>query len=210
MIVILCSPRTGSSLVTNIVYNHGVWVGNAANAKNVKAYTSFESPELQFVLKRIWKGYKKTVDDPFGRPIRSKQEYIDQVKQCIDDIAPKQETAFKVMCEYAPLFFQFEPKFIFVARQREQAIQSMLQRASNRGYEYAAKIHDARMEYMEQVRQEHGGEWVCTDELIEGKYTSMRKALKYCGLTFRKSACEAAIDKTKWHNKRESDVKSAS
>lgn len=204
MILILAAPRTGSSLVTHIFAEHGVWIGECKGEHGFK-YKIYENLALRntviAITKRAFKerGYKRSFGDPI--PINNNDKQ--QIAAVVRDLKPVDPWCFKVAVDYAELFFQFEPKLIFVRRDPEQAIESLIEKGSRQSQrKLAEEVHTRRVNLMEKYAEEKGGVWVNTDELLEGDYSSIKQAIEYVGLKFDRKIVDRVIDPKKWHHKR--------
>lgn len=202
MILILCSPRTGSSLVTKIFADHGVWLGNISNKDNGFGHLTYENVNLNLCVKNIVKSQRVHDEWEYGTPINANAKSLAAVADIVKSINPREPWAYKVSVELAPLFFQFNPKMIFVERDEEQAAQSMVDKGSGRAKTEALDIHRKRMALMQAIQSEHGGEWVDTDELIEGNYKTIKKAVEFVGLTFDPIIVDKSVNPEQWRHKR--------
>lgn len=200
MILILCSPRTGSSLVTKIFHEHGCWIGNVRSKPNNHGYVHYENEDLRNVVKSIVN--TNTIEHVWGYPIAVKKEYKKKLDNIIDAIQPKNPWCFKVLADYGPLFFHRKPRLIYIRRDQKQAIESMAEKGRKPDKDKIAKIHHQRIKLMKSYEYELGGRWVNTDELIDGNYESIREAIEFSGLTFNPDIVESVIDQSKWHHRR--------
>ena len=201
MILILCQPRTGSSLVTKIFHDHGVWLGDFNQKPNGFGYIHFENEALRNCLKTINREYWQGKEKIFGDPITATKRHRLMVKGMVESINPKEPWAYKVSSDYYKLFLQFEPQIILVKRDEEQAILSACQKGGGRKKTEARKIYQKRMKTMKSVEREYGAKWVDTDELIAGNYMSVKEALEYCDLKYDEQLVDQCIDKKLWHKR---------
>ena len=198
MILILAAPRTGSSLVAHIFHEHGVWIGDV-KGNNGFDYKVYENLELRSavinIAKREWKGKTRV----WGKPIPANKINREVVAKVVEEIRPKEPWLYKTAVDYAGLFFQFDPQLIFIRRDPEQAIKSLVSKGKRRDKKIATEAHNRRMDLMEQYHKEKGGVWVNTDELLEGNYKTIKAAIESVGLKFDPKIVDRIIDKKKWH-----------
>ena len=211
LVLILCTPRTGSSIVSQIFWRHGCWVSKqTAKYVNQFGYTTYEDRSIRTVVKRQWTDYLKKFKHKKvnGAPIVPSKRYLDNIKVIVNRTVPKNVEfwMFKTSAQSYPLFIQFDPIFIFVDRDEDQAVQSLydksLVREQYRSKDEMRKIYRRRMDTMSNIKEEHGGEWVNTDELMSGDYNSIQRAVEYCGLEYDPELVDASLHKKKWHYKK--------
>ncbi len=211
LVLILCSPRTGSSIVSQIFWRHGCWVSKkTAKFVNRFGYTTYEDRSIRTVVKNQWHYYnkylaKQKIKKIKGAPIKPRDEYIINIKTVVDRTIPKDVDywMFKTSVETYPLFVQFDPIFVFVERDEDQATESMHEKQRVRGRvtqkSEIREIYQRRMDTMSDIKDECGGEWVNTDELMSGNYKSIQRAVEYSGLDYDPELVDASIHKKKWH-----------
>ena len=199
-ILILCSPRTGSSMVAKIFHNHGVWTGETCKVNRFN-YDSYENESLKNCVKSYWHHYSQIHGKHFGTPMEACQEYINGVNKAIANEKPTNPWLFKMFVEGYKLFLHLKPKFVLIRRDTKQAIQSMKDKNPN-NHDLISKIHNDRMNSMEYIEKTYGAAWVNTDEIIEGNYSSLNNAFDFCGLEFNSIIADNSIEKQKWHYKR--------
>ena len=60
LILIICSPHTGSSLVARIFWRHGCWLDNETSSKVSRyGYVTYESQKIKPVVNQQVKRYNK-------------------------------------------------------------------------------------------------------------------------------------------------------
>ena len=201
VILILCQPRTGSSLITKIVHEHGCWIGQIKEKPNTHDYTHYENEPLSNILKEInilfWKGKEKI----YGGLDMDGKIYRQKLKTMIDHLKPLDPWVFKCSVDYARLFYQFDPKIILIKRDEEQCILSTIEKGRRRAKTEAREIYRKRMSSMKKVEKERGAVWIDVDEVMAGEYASLKEAIEYCGLEFNQETTEKAIDPSKWHKR---------
>ena len=203
MILIVFTPRTGSSMVTKIFHNHGCILGSQSFNSSSCGYPIYEHDLIKSLTKELWRDHVKGKEFPYGNPIEQKPEYLERTREIVDLYAPElSKWVYKAGAELAPLFLQFKPKIVLIHRDKHQTIQSTLDKApDDRTYESVAKIHDRRIKYMTTLEKEYDGVWVDSDEIIAGNYDSLKKAIECCGLNYVQSSVDEAIIHDLWKNR---------
>lgn len=201
VILILCQPRTGSSLITKIFHEHGCWIGQIKLNPNSHNYMHYENEPLRNTLMdintRFWKGKEKV----YGGLNVDGQIYRQKIKSMIEFLEPKNPWVFKCLVDYARLFYQFEPKIVLIKRDEEQCILSTIDNGRKLSKTETRAIYRKRMSSMRKVEKEHGAVWVDVDEVMAGDYTSLKEALEYCGIEFNQEITEQAINPSLWHKR---------
>ena len=198
MILILCSPRTGSSIVSRIFHEHGCYIGKMDNRAE---YPAYESKELKEVARKQWLDYNKNREKDWGIPMEPTETHLANVASVMQRYP--ENTCFKTIVEFYKLFLQFEPKIILINRNEDSAVKSMAHKHGKMSKAYMngiREIHRKRMASMEQIEKDYGAKWIDTDKLIEGDYKMIRAAFRYCGMRFNKQIGESVIDPNMWNH----------
>lgn len=198
MILVLCCPRTGSSLVAKIIAMHGVYTGEIV--KNKFGYTEYENTAIKIIAKQQWKNYNKHRQKEFGVAMEPSVQHLQNVKDVVEKDIPKGEWLFKTMAELYPLFLQFNPKIILVKRNEESSVASIKDKHPKDDKEYIRGIYQNRMKLMKEIEHEHGAVWVDTDKLVQKDFTDIQNAVEYCGLEFNPEITDKAIDLKLWRH----------
>ena len=198
MILILCCPRTGSSLVAKIIALHGVYIGEIVT--NKFGYTEYENTAIKVIAKQQWINYNKFRKKEFGVAMEPSVQHLQNVKDVVEKDIPKGEWLFKTMAELYPLFLQFNPKIILVKRNEESSVASIKDKHPKDDKEYIRGIYQNRMKLMKEIEHEHGAVWVDTDKLVQKDFTDIRNAVEYCGLEFNPEITDKAIDLKLWRH----------
>lgn len=147
------------------------------------------------MAKAQWLDYNRGRKKKFGVPMEPTKKHLDNVASVVPD---NPLCMFKTAAEMAPLFYQFDPHIVLVRRNENKAVASMA--AKQKGAvdeDRIRRIHRRRMALMETL----DGTWVDTDALIAGNFTTIRKAIKACGLEYDESLVRKSIDPEKWNFK---------
>lgn len=204
LILILCSPRTGSSMVAQVFWRHGCWVDrDSIEYSNVFGYTSYENRYIKDIARRQWAEYHEGRQKVFGVAMQPAERHIEAVAAAVDSQVKGDPWLFKTSVEMYPLFLQFQPRIVLVRRNEDAAVASMAAKQAERGTvpdrgEIRA-IHRRRMDLMARIEREHGAAWVDTDEMIAGDYGAIEAAVNYCGLEYDERLVEQSIDAGKWN-----------
>lgn len=201
--LVLCSPRTGSSLVAQILWRHGCWLPEDDTGKvNQHGYTSYENQAIKEVARRQWFDYHATRTKQFGVMMQPNARHCEAVAAVVRATVPYGTWLHKTAVEFYPLFIQFDPRIVLIRRNEDTAVESMaakqrksVQRADP---DEIRAIHRRRMALMAGLEQEHGAVWVDTDALIAGEYDDIRAAVEYCGLVYDQGQVDRSIDRGKW------------
>lgn len=192
MILILCHPRTRSSLVAKIFHNHGVWFGDVPTKVNQWGYLHFENDAIKNVCREIGRNFYRK-GGSIGDPVLVGKLDRQKVANKIEDLSPKDPWGFKVGSEYYHLFEQFNPKIILVKREESGAVDSNAQK-SNGTKKEAREIYRRRMRQMKKIEKETDAHWVDTDDILSGDYTTIESAMDYCGLVYDENLTKRAIN----------------
>ena len=198
-IIILACPRSGSSMTAGLFHHHGVWSGTSrgGNENNPKGY--FEHTLLKKQLKKEWglDLFKLSINPP-----EYKEDFKDKVKIILEkDGYPNGKWLYKHSALYWRAWGDFKPKYILVRRDLDQTVQSNIDVGFHRGKwsrDELTEIMKAHHREMDIVEKEHGGCNVYTDELVQGNYTSLEKALSYAEIDFNPQMTKDFITPAYW------------
>lgn len=199
MILILCCPRTGSSLVAKIFAMHGVYAGPIVS--NKFGYTEYENTDIKQISKSQWLKYNRNRDKVFGAAMIPKKHHLEYVRNGVEPlIQGKGKWMFKTMVELYTLFLQFNPNIILIKRNEESTLDSICEKHPKDDREYIREIYLSRMRLMASIENECGAKWVDTDKLMLGNYDEIKEAVEYCGLEYDASKVREAIDPELWRH----------
>ncbi len=186
-IIILAMPRSGSSMTAGIFAHHGVWVGPYRKGDRYNAKGYYESTPFKQLL--IAHCGRLTSDGEVAQPVKGWRQIAEQ---CLKDNGyTGGPWLVKHSALYAPLWREFEDaKYVCVRRDVGAVIDSG--KRSRMGIDhYSAGAH---AQVMDNVVSELGGVNVYTDNIVNGDYSSLRKAFDYCGLEFAAKIADSFID----------------
>lgn len=206
LVLILCSPRTGSSLVTQIFWRHGCWIDeNSVREVNQFGYASFENRAVKEAARNEWVAWKRTREDAFGRFMEPTRDQCERVRAAVDaSILPGVRWVFKTTPEQYPMFAQFDPRLVMVHRNEATAVASMAEKHPHDDPELIREIHRRRVDRMQELTDRHGAAWVHTDALMAGDFATIEAAVAWCGLEYDPRHVVASIDPGKWRREQSS------
>jgi hypothetical protein len=177
------TSRSGSSMTARIFAAHGL---------KHKGNNNCEKKEIDKWIKQY---YQKDHLNPEPAP------YIKGFKAYIESLGID---LWKGDVMYYPLFHRLKPKIVCIKRDVESVVKSL--RAKNPGAKSlnADKVRQiilTRYEYMDELKEKHGGVDVFTDQLIKGDYSSLEEAFEYCEIPFKEKIARNEIDPSRWHYK---------
>ena len=210
LVLIICSPHTGSSLVAQIFWRHGCWLDNETSSKVSRyGYVTYESQKIKPVVNQQVKRYNKG-KTKYGKLMTPSEKQLEAVTQIVNKVVPDVDYWLHKIArpEQSSFFLQFDPKIILVKRDEDQTVLSKINkrkvssRSTNNEKEIRA-TYKKQLALMNDIQKEHGGKWVDVDEIVNGEYRSVQHAIEYCGLDFNQSYVSQSLDPEKWHHKRE-------
>lgn len=187
-VVVLATPRSGSSLTTGILSKHGFWTGRCreADENNPKGY--FENLDIKALLKR----HCGAVHVSTG----TEAEPILGFKGMTENILPKYGWAVKHSAMYWRVWDGFDVKFILVRRPDESIFQSNYQTGFMVGS--PEKIRNSIKRHSE-VMDKIDGVNVFTDEIVKGDYSSLERAFEYLQLPMDRDIVDDFVEPRHWH-----------
>ena len=191
-ILVAMVGRSGSSMVSGILHNHGVWVGGSreGNKNNPKGF--FENLELKTEIRK-WAGGNSFRDVPDFKP-----GWKDKVEGIIRGQGYKDGPwLFKHGATFFNLWEEFSPKWIKVRRDQRSIFDSyrnsgMLSTLSDDELKRIISFHHEIMDMLPGVD-------VRSEDLINGSYQRLKMAFEYCGLDFDYRIADNFISKEYWH-----------
>ncbi len=178
-IIILGTPRSGTSLVAGLFHIHGVFVGKCreADANNPKGY--FENTELA-VLR-----YVDLLQPPAVNKLLRRQGYAGG------------PWLVKHTPRYHRHWRDFSPKFVKVRRDIEQTLRSRID--SGHFQETALQAKKTILRDIHTMERHTKGPTVWSDQVVKGDYASLEAAMSDCGITMDKGLVDAFVDRSLWH-----------
>jgi len=178
-IIIVGTPRSGTSMVAGLFHCHGVFVGECREADGLNPKGYFENIELD-VLRSVDLLQRRAVGKILcgqgynGGPWLAKH-------------TPR----------YHHCWREFQPKFVKVRRDTEQVLRSRIASGCFDETEAEARqIVDRDVNIMERHIK---GPVVMTDEVARGSYGTLRAAMEFCGIAFSDSIADDFVEASLWH-----------
>lgn len=167
-IVIISAPRSGSSLTAGIFAEHGVFTGTCrpGNPSNPKGF--FENIRICNEISKRFKGYVTA-----GKPCEPVEGWRGMVEKMLEQEGyTGGPWLIKHSAMYAPLWYEFDPYFICVKRDKDAVLKS----GHKTGYFKASEeSYERHVEIMDSVN----GFDVWPEK---GDFEDFQKMLKYCNI----------------------------
>jgi hypothetical protein len=178
-IIIVGTPRSGTSMVAGIFDCHGVFTGKCrqADGNNPKGY--FENTDLT-VLRYVNLLHRDAV-----AKILRKQGYV----------------SGNWLVKHTPRYWRrwsdFCPKFIKVRRDFDKTLESRIKSGHFEETELQARktiISDTKI-----MDRHIKGPNIYADELVKGDLSSLKSAMEYCGIEMSAKKVSGFVDASLWH-----------
>lgn len=191
-IIILGSPRSGTSLTAQIFEAHGVWVGTSKDRDQWNPHGYCENNMLH--VPRLIAGHGDGLD----------RELVHEL------IITDGYTGGPWLVKHSPLTWrawrQFNPHWVFVWRDMEQIIQSRLRcglwNMSEAEHRVSVETDHALMRAM---HQHIGGKLIWPQHIIDHYFDGLRRAFEYCEIELNITTVNACLDPSIWNNSGDSD-----
>lgn len=187
-IVILAMPRSGSSLTAGIFHHHGCWKGkyNTGCSFNPKGY--FENLDAKEILIRRCGRLAQGII-PATPQAGFRKELLERLK-------PQGKWFVKCSAMYRAAWDEFDPTFVCVRRKTEGLIGSNRKSGfmGTRDPDRLKMIIDAHNREMDLS----GGVDVFPDDLVNGDYSSIARALDHCGIEPDYDVIEDFVEPKYW------------
>lgn len=184
-IIILGSPRSGTSLTAEIFAAHGVWIGTSRERDEWNEHGYFENVMLA--------EFRHVSNYGAGMDRRVVEDLI------VDDGYPGGPWLVKHSPPTWRAWCQFQPKWVLVRRSTEDIIKSRIRceqwPMSMAEHRIAVDTDDA---ILDGVNRYLGAPQVRPQEFIDGDWSGMRIAFAHCGLELDVDLARACIDKGLW------------
>lgn len=214
---IAAPPRSGTSMIANLLYQHGVWIGRTIAGDEHNKHGYFENMNMVNITKQIMKknGHRARADaelfvtwenvDSF-RPLRLRERVLDIVRG-------QKQWLYKdaKLLHLYPLFARAFPKAVWILpiRDSDKILDSISRHKIWRNRE--AKYEGTREEFWQSLRdmiskqKARQGEImvksphisVSPDYLIQDKNYA-EQFIGWCGLNYDRTAYDKVIDKQMW------------
>jgi len=181
MIILLCTSRSGSSLVAGVFKAHGCNLGGCGEFAD---YARHENLRLKEHLKyrqheNGWK-FPQYVKDPGGTA---------------ELIARLNLDLYKCGVEYWHILKPFASYVVKIRRDPVAAAKSVAGRHDDNMKEAVYRV-GKRYEMLDTIT----GPTVDTDAVIAGDFATLQAAVEHCGLAWDEAKAQAVIDPKLWHH----------
>lgn len=181
-IVIVGSPRSGTSLTAGLLAVHGVWTGTCrgASPKNPRGF--FENRSL----------------------IALRQEYPIDTGLIFNTLRADGWEGGPWLVKHGPIgwrtWLNLEPQYICIRRDREATLRSQMrwQRPNKTEDERRYVIAKHHLD-MDIIRNDHGGVYFWPQTIIDGDWQPFEALMATLGLAFDYDRAEDFVDRSIWH-----------
>lgn len=199
-ILIMAMPRSGSSMTAGIFSQHGVWSGTCrqGTGRNPKGF--FENIRIREVVRNMQGSIVHG-----GRLGKEKPGFREAIENAVlGDGYGSGPWFWKGSALYWPAWFEFDPTWIVVRRDKESTFKSC-RRAPK---VFSSNMSDSQLwaninlhhEQMDRLVDE-GAVEVDTRAVASGNFTTIRAAIESCGLEFNETVTREFVDPKLWHHK---------
>lgn len=184
-IVILGSPRSGTSLVASIFAAHGVWAGTSREADQANPHGYFEN--IMLTEYRAFVNYGEGMER-------------DSVLQLIEADGYR---GGPWLVKHSPFSWRawrnFEPRYVTVRRPQRTSVQSRIRCGhwdmTDAEHRIAVMADNAILDGLE---RHMGAAGVWPDAFFKGYWSTMEAAFVHCGLEFDRDRAESCLDPSIW------------
>ena len=193
-IVVLAFPRTGSSMISQIIEKHGIFLGKGGDPNQFCPTGNSQNLNLEHIL-----------IDMFGMGIHLiKEPQKGFRKRMLDAIYAEGYDGGDWMAKHAAVYWkvweEFEPRYINVRRSLSSIFMSntVSNMAGRQGKDLMDAL-DVNIEQMRIVNKKYDAPYIESDEVVAGNYESLENALNHYGIEFDPTIPEQVIDRSHWH-----------
>lgn len=206
-ILVVAPPRSGTSMISGLLYHHGVQAGKyKVNQNNPKG--GFENLHIKDVMKQSLKnnGYELNPIRIEPTTFKDDPDFRQKVLQGIPNPSEPWLCKESRILMTWPLWFEHFPNAIYVFNRRnfDDNLKSMLKHRviSKRGGTEDLKrwIVWAR-NAQEAIAEECPHVWAYVDEIWKGNMDEAKEVVEACGLTFDEQVAREWIEPNLWHNR---------
>jgi len=193
-ILLMTCPRSGSSMTAGLFHVHGVWAGTCRPGDEWNPKGHFENLPVKNLIKKQW--HRSIVNK--GVLAKRLPGFREAVETAIrGDGYDGGKWLWKGSALYWPAFFEFDPTWITVRRNRESTVRSCI-RSGMLDSRRTGETIDIHHRVMDELNA-RGAVEVRTDELVAGEYSSLERALDRCGIEMDREKVRQWIDPGAWH-----------
>lgn len=196
-VLVLGSARTGTSAVARILHEHGAFISDATKqAKASFGYQTYEMQEIRKICKSHWLISKEN-GSKWGKPVTPTPEALSDISDSVEQIVPDGETwLMKCTAEWYPYFEQFDPTLVFVYRNRQGMLDSVVAKNMHVDKAEVVKLFVKRVAIMYSINKP--GTWVDTDKLFAGDHEGIEQAVTAAGFEYSESVVQSAYMPHLW------------
>ena len=185
-IILLGSPRSGTSLIASIFAAHGVWVGTSRPSDEGNPEGYFENIMLSEVRYRMGHG------DGLSK---------DLVHQLLESDGYE---GGPWLVKHSPptwrAWRQFSPKWILIKRNPVKLLESRIKCGQ---WDMTREEHEIAIAtdlvVMDGIEFHYSGLEIWTDKLFSGCWSELEDAFEYCGLTLDVDKVKRILKPSLWH-----------
>lgn len=199
-ILIMATPRSGSSMTAGIFAAHGVWTGRVREGEGRNPKGFFESRTI-----------RAHIVEHFGRRVKSGR-VCERLAGWRARIEPLLEAEgydggpwlWKGSAIYWPAWHEWpNPKWVVVRRDKDATIRSLQKppyALATTDEAELARLVDLHHAELDKLVAEHGAFEVDAQAVALGDFTSIARALTGCGLDYREDIVDDFVEKDQWHH----------
>lgn len=181
-------------MTAGLLHIHGVWAGTCRPGDSVNAKGHFENIPIRSMLISM---HKRNVQE--GRLAEKIPGFKDRVHAAIRNDGYKEGPwMWKGSALYHPAWFEFNPVFVTCFRPREHIFRSC-RRSGMFGNHLSDDALYANIDLHQNEMRKLQGFPVYTDEVVNGDYSSLKRAIEGAGLQFDEEKTRQFVDRRLWH-----------
>ena len=199
-ILIMATPRSGSSMTAGIIAKHGVWTGQVrpGEGRNPKGF--FENRAIRDLIREhngalVQKGR-------VAEPIPGWRAKVEAAM--LAEGYPGGPWMWKGSAIYWRAWFEYpNPTWIVCRRDKDATLRSLQKppfALGNVGMERHAELIDLHHRQLDILVAEHGAVEVDTQAVAMGDFASIQRAVEHCGLRFDRDLTDDFVDRDQWHH----------
>ncbi|KKN15737.1 hypothetical protein LCGC14_0982900 [marine sediment metagenome] len=195
-IIILGMARSGTSIVSSILKEHGIWCGTVRKDRPSN-YPTGQHENLR-VKRELITRYGRVED--IRKPVRYDQDWINIATDILrKDKYPGGRWFVKHSALYGRLWKDFNPYYICIHRDSEDILNSIERKAGKTiDREFWREIINEHIYEMSDIYRETNAPIVRSANLIEGDYYYLKHAFLYCNLIIDYDKVKKIIQPNIW------------
>lgn len=193
-ILVVASPRSGTSMTAGLIHRHGVWVGTYRENDKYNPQGHYENKPLNSVL-RHWFGVLPVTGE-IATPVDGFREKVEEVIR--GDGYEEGPWLYKHSVMYWPIWHEFDPIWIKCWRDKESIIASNKAVGFLKSSESDNRVRHLVERHHEEMRKLPGPD-VDTEAVAQGDFTTLEEAINHCGLKFDEQIASEFVMPDAWH-----------